>query len=284
MAQSNAVVQAILAATSNPQIQAAMLLGSRMESGWSTTAVGDQGTSFGPFQIHLPAHPGVSQAEAENATWAVNYMLPAYTNGVSQVPSTLWSGNPALAAATAAYHAERPLNMYAASAYDSDWTYVQQALGGTSVATGGSTAGGATTAASTTPSTFGPIETDVNTVLNNLYMGGIIVSGTLIFAFGMIFLFKAIATAIPAAVNISGFTPEKTNGNKPNTTPSTGSTRKPSEIIQARATRQSRTTTSSRKSSTTSAVSRTAIGRSFTPTAGRPKPPPVKRIPPKATP
>jgi murein DD-endopeptidase MepM/ murein hydrolase activator NlpD len=40
------------------------------ESGGDTNAVGDQGTSFGLWQIHLPAHPDVSQACAVDAACA----------------------------------------------------------------------------------------------------------------------------------------------------------------------------------------------------------------------
>lgn len=41
------------------------------ESSWNPTAVGDQGTSFGLAQIHLPAHGDVSQEQANNPTYAI---------------------------------------------------------------------------------------------------------------------------------------------------------------------------------------------------------------------
>ncbi len=41
------------------------------ESSWNPSAVGDQGTSFGLAQIHLPAHPDVSKEQADNPTYAI---------------------------------------------------------------------------------------------------------------------------------------------------------------------------------------------------------------------
>jgi len=216
VAQLNSVASAIMAATAgNPQLAAAMLLGSRMESGWNAGAVGDQGTSFGPFQIHLPAHPGVSSQEAENPAWAVNFMKPAYQNGVNKVPSSLWTSNPSLAAATAAFFAERPAVMYAAKTIAADWPFVQSALGGQSLAGGGGsnnpaggtiggtvnggTTGGATDA-SLTSSVVGPIETDVSKVLNYGYMATIVGAGAAILIFGLVMLFKNAAEALPTSL------------------------------------------------------------------------------------
>lgn len=214
MAQNNAVAQAILAATQNPQIQAAMLLGSRMESNWSTSAVGDNGTSFGPFQIHLPAHPGVSAAQAEDPTWAVQYMLPAYTAGVSQVPASLWGSNPALAAATAAFHAERPKNMYSPSVYTADWNnYVLPALGGNSSAVASGSGGAtnvATTAASLSSTVFGPIDT----VLNSMYMGALMLFGLALMIGGAIAIFRGSLKTVPDAptINVKVNTKDKNSG------------------------------------------------------------------------
>ena len=145
------VIAAIEGATGNQEIREAMALGSYLESGWSDTAVGDNGTSFGPFQIHLPAHPGVTSSEAENPSWAVSYMLPAYTSGVAQVPSSTWSSDPETAAETAAYYAERPAETYFAShgtaAVNAAWTAVKTALGTSSPVPSASTS----TSASSNP-------------------------------------------------------------------------------------------------------------------------------------
>lgn len=120
------VVEAITAATlNNKALQQAMLLGSWMESTWTATSVGDHGTSFGPFQIHLPAHPGVTAAEAENPAWATNYMLPVYQAALTQ------NSDPMMAAALTAFHAERPAQMYPSSRISAGWAAVQNAMNAT---------------------------------------------------------------------------------------------------------------------------------------------------------
>ena len=88
-----------------------MLLGAAMEGGsiegpWP---VGDNGTSFGPFQIHnaLPRN------QAENPATAVSYMLQRYRDGVAA--ETGWNTNPVAAAANAARRAELPAEMYSNS-------------------------------------------------------------------------------------------------------------------------------------------------------------------------
>lgn len=139
MGSGNPVVDAILAKTSDQKMRWALLMGSKLESGWNQSAVGDNNTSFGPFQIHLPAHPGVTKAQAEDPTWAVNYMFGSYQSGVNQVPAAQWALNPATAAATAAYYAERPAVMYPSDRVSSAWSAVQSAaLGdGSGVVIGG---------------------------------------------------------------------------------------------------------------------------------------------------
>jgi hypothetical protein len=135
----NAVVDAIIAATpNNPNLRAAMLMGSSLESNQNASAVGDNGKSFGPFQIYTVAHPNVSPAQAADPVWATNFMLPSYQAGVAKVPSTLWTANPALAAATAAFYAERPKVMY--TGYAAKWATVQAEMSGqtTGPQTGGS--------------------------------------------------------------------------------------------------------------------------------------------------
>lgn len=51
------------------------------ESSWNEKAVGDGGTSFGLVQIHLPAHPEVSQRKAEDPEFAINFLVNALKNG-----------------------------------------------------------------------------------------------------------------------------------------------------------------------------------------------------------
>jgi len=128
----------------------AMIMGSGLESSWSP-ATGDHGTSFGPFQIHLPAHPGVSASEAKDPTFAVRYMLPSYEAGVAKVADSLWQSDPKSAAALAAFYAERPANMYAARRVASVWSRMQSNQYGTGVPTAGSANAGGTDPTPTDP-------------------------------------------------------------------------------------------------------------------------------------
>lgn len=132
----NVVVDAIMQATSDSRTRMAMLMGSKLESGWNPESVGDHGTSFGPFQIHLPAHPGVSAAQAKDPVFAAKYMAGAYQQGVNKVNPGLWNSDPAMAAATAAFYAERPAVMYPTSRYRAAWSEVSAALSGAPVGTG----------------------------------------------------------------------------------------------------------------------------------------------------
>jgi hypothetical protein len=151
----NPVVDAILNGTTNVEVRDAMLVGSYLESGWSPTAVGDQGTSFGPFQMHIGGAltaAGGTPADAENPTWAVQNMLAAYEQGVQSVDASLWSSNPELASEEAAVAAERPTESYIASQgqsrVDAAWSATQSALKGV-VSTPGSPNGSGASATTT---------------------------------------------------------------------------------------------------------------------------------------
>lgn len=157
----NSVVDAILAVTSNLQVREAMLLGSHLESGWSETAVGDQGTSFGPFQMHIGGAltaQGGTPSQAEDPTWAAQHMLGYYESGVNSVPSSLWASDPEMAAEEAAVKAEGPATSYYNSqgqgAVDSAWAATKNALNGvvssSGSPTGGSGTGGGTGGTTTT--------------------------------------------------------------------------------------------------------------------------------------
>lgn len=93
-------------------LKLAELVGSYLESGQQAIDPGDyangHATSFGAFQIHLPAHPGVTEAQADNPTWAVAYMRGAYQAAVNKVGAAAFKANPEHAAEQAAYLAERP--------------------------------------------------------------------------------------------------------------------------------------------------------------------------------
>jgi hypothetical protein len=126
----NPVVDAINQTASNARVRLAMLMGAKLESGWRADAVGDNGNSFGPFQINIPAHPNVSSASAQDPVFASRFMLPAYEAGVNRVDPALWNSDPALAAATAAFYAERPRVMYRTDRVRSSWADVNAAWNG----------------------------------------------------------------------------------------------------------------------------------------------------------
>jgi hypothetical protein len=149
------VPAAVTSATSNVETQEAMLLGSSLEGGWSTPfPVGDAGTSFGPYQMHIGGaltSSGLSPAQAENATLATNAMLPAYQAAVNSIPQSLWSSNPEQAAEQAAYKAERPAQDYyttdGSATINSKWSQVVSALGNPATLTSANTSssGGSST-------------------------------------------------------------------------------------------------------------------------------------------
>ena len=146
MATGNAVVDAILAGTQNVEVREAMLLGSDLESSWSATAVGDQGTSFGPFQLHEGGALGnLTPQQAEDPATAVKQMLGAYTSAVNSIPQSLWASNPELAAEEAAVKAERPAQSYFAAqgtaTVNAKWAQTLNALKGI-VSQSGPPAGG----------------------------------------------------------------------------------------------------------------------------------------------
>ena len=51
------------------------------ESGWYDKAVGDNGHSIGIVQINLPSHPHVTRAQAEDARFALNFIVDAFLKG-----------------------------------------------------------------------------------------------------------------------------------------------------------------------------------------------------------
>jgi len=137
------VVDAILNVTSNTEVREAMLLGSGLESGWRSNAVGDNNTSFGPFQMHIGGAltaAGGTPAEAENPTWAAQHMLGAYESAVQSIPQSLWQSDPEQAAEQAAVRAERPQVSYYQSQgtarVNQWWASTKQALSGNVGGTG----------------------------------------------------------------------------------------------------------------------------------------------------
>lgn len=126
----NPVINAINATASDARVRLAMLMGTKLESGWNAGSIGDNGHSIGAFQINLPAHPNVSAASASDPQFAARFMLPAYQAGVNRVDPALWNSDPALAAATAAFYAERPAVMYPTTRVRASWNDVSTAWNG----------------------------------------------------------------------------------------------------------------------------------------------------------
>ena len=132
------VPEAVLGVSPDWRVRLAMLMGSRMEGGWDPstwlTNPGDNGHSFGPFQINLPFHPDIDQAGAVDPATAAAYMVGAYTDAVAAIPGSLWSTNPEQAGEEAAVGAERPAVPYYASqgsgAVDAAYNAAQAVLGG----------------------------------------------------------------------------------------------------------------------------------------------------------
>lgn len=53
----------------------------KCESGFNPKAVGDNGTSYGLAQIHLPAWPHVTVAQATNPEFAIKFMAEQMSRG-----------------------------------------------------------------------------------------------------------------------------------------------------------------------------------------------------------
>lgn len=67
-------IQMVAEAAARYQVPVEILYGIiNQESGFNPNAVGDQGRSFGLGQIFLPAHPTVTQAQALNPAFAINW-------------------------------------------------------------------------------------------------------------------------------------------------------------------------------------------------------------------
>ena len=69
-----------------------MLVTMACESGFRTNAIGDSGKSFGLSQIHLPSNPQVTQEEALDKVYAVEFMAREFKQG-HQRKWTCWRNN-----------------------------------------------------------------------------------------------------------------------------------------------------------------------------------------------
>ncbi len=149
-APATPVGAAVYQSTSDSRVRQAMLLGALLEGGSLTGPwnAGDNGLSWGPFQIYKVAHPDVTRAQAEDPAWAVRYMLPSYAAAVTRISAGSWQSDPKGAAALSAYYAERPAKMYAQKRIDAAWSQLAGtdyggAGGPVGTSPGGAPAGGA---------------------------------------------------------------------------------------------------------------------------------------------
>lgn len=55
------------------------------ESGFDPNAIGDLGTSFGLSQIHLPAHPDITKAQALDPDFAIQFMAEQFSEGNAKI-------------------------------------------------------------------------------------------------------------------------------------------------------------------------------------------------------
>lgn len=53
----------------------------KCESGFNDTAVGDNNSSFGVAQIHLPAHPDITKEEALNPFFSIDWAAREFAAG-----------------------------------------------------------------------------------------------------------------------------------------------------------------------------------------------------------
>lgn len=51
------------------------------ESTWNPNAIGDGGTSHGLVQIHLPAHPDITEEQAHDPEFALNFIVDEFKQG-----------------------------------------------------------------------------------------------------------------------------------------------------------------------------------------------------------
>lgn len=128
------VAQAIAKYAPNRRVAEAMGLGALLEGGSLGSGpfgVGDNGQSFGPFQIYQVAHHDITPTQSRDPDYAVRYMMGSYVNAAKKVPESLWRTNPELAAEKTAFMAERPLKDYFQTEdVDAKWRSMQGKIPG----------------------------------------------------------------------------------------------------------------------------------------------------------
>ncbi len=74
MAIPNSILSAVANITSDPREQAALLYACAAESGCQSIQNYAGAPAYGPWQIYLPYHPGVTIAQADDPQFAANYI------------------------------------------------------------------------------------------------------------------------------------------------------------------------------------------------------------------
>lgn len=78
------IVAESIASNVDPQL---VLNTAKFESRLNPKAIGDNNTSFGLYQIHLPAHRDISREQAENIIWSTNWTI----REIKQNGCRIWS-------------------------------------------------------------------------------------------------------------------------------------------------------------------------------------------------
>lgn len=211
----NPLFEAIDRYATNERVRMAMYMGSKLESGWRANAVGDNGNSHGFYQINLPFHPSMTAAKARDPKASTQYMLNAYQSGAAKVNPSLWDSDPAMAAAWAAYYAERPAAFYGEQRVRGAWPSVEKAYKGGDPASGASTNGttGGVQQVGIT-AIFDNLWENIKDFLNRAYFGIVIIVGALLTLAGFIVLFRETAGGTIAAQTRSALTTAATLGRK----------------------------------------------------------------------
>lgn len=75
------------ATLSGVNVQTALTIATN-ESGLNPNNVGDYGTSYGLWQIHLPAHKDISEEEALDPVWSTEFAMVQLKQGNCHIWST----------------------------------------------------------------------------------------------------------------------------------------------------------------------------------------------------
>jgi hypothetical protein len=117
-------------ARDDPQLAQALKLAVQLESGGRADAVGDQGHSYGYYQINQPAHgQNITPEQSRDARQATRYRLPEFRAAKARVVQErpgLWESDPMAAASLTAFLAQRPAQPYRDSNVRAAWQTIQQ--------------------------------------------------------------------------------------------------------------------------------------------------------------